>query len=178
MIFPWSLVFLFLSNCIVYLYPLILSILKWFYTRATNTCEIPHRSNTNFNSKEISVSVRNLQETKLQIWRNLLAQKPRETERTHLRYVTILHVWYFLDNITSDKKKRKKNDRTWRVTFAQKISKEGEKKKEIDKKTTRKKRINVTITLFVFFFFITIRFITSTNFTWYGKKYKDIKEKK
>lgn len=178
MIFPWSLVFLFLSNCIVYLYPIILSILKWFYTRATNTCEIPHRSNTNFNSKEISVSVRNLQETKLQIWRNLLAQKPRETERTHLRYVTILHVWYFLDNITSDKKKRKKNDRTWRVTFAQKISKKGEKKKEIDKKTTRKSVSMWRSRFLSFFFFITIRFITSTNFTWYGKKYKDIKEKK
>lgn len=138
MIFPWSLVFLFLSNCIVYLYPIILSILKWFYTRATNTCEIPHRSNTNFNSKEISVSVRNLQETKLQIWRNLLAQKPRETERTHLRYVTILHVWYFLDNITSDKKKEKKMIVLDVSRLHKKFRKRGRKKKEIDKKTTRK----------------------------------------
>lgn len=149
MISPWYFFSCF-PNCIVCLYP-ILSILKRFYTRMMNICEILHWSNTNFNSKEISVLVGNLQETKLQIWRNLLAQKPRETERTHLRHVTILHVWYFLDNITSDKKKGgKKNDRTWRVTFAQKISK---KKKEIDKKTTRKKRINVMITLFVFLFF-------------------------
>lgn len=177
MIFPWSLVFLFLSNCIVYLYPIILSILKWFYTRATNTCEIPHRSNTNFNSKEISVSVRNLQETKLQIWRNLLAQKPRETERTHLRYVTILHVWYFLDNITSDKKKEKKMIVLDVSRLHKKFRKRGRKKGNWQE-DNEEKRINVTITLFVFFFFITIRFITSTNFTWYGKKYKDIKEKK
>lgn len=158
MIFPWSLVFLFLSNCIVYLYPLILSILKWFYTRATNTCEIPHQSNTNFNSKEISVSVRNLQETKLQIWRNLLAQKPRETERTHLRYVTILHVWYFLDNITSDKKKRKKNDRTWRVTFAQKISKKGEKKRKLTRRQ-RGKAYQCDDHAFCLFFFLS-RFVS------------------
>lgn len=178
MIFPWSLVFLFLSNCIVYLYPLILSILKWFYTRATNTCEIPHRSNTNFNSKEISVSVRNLQETKLQIWRNLLAQKPRETERTHLRYVTILHVWYFLDNITSDKKKKKKKWSYLTCHVCTKNFEKGGEKKGNWQEDNEEKHINVTITLFVFFFFITIRFITSTNFTWYGKKYKDIKEKK
>ena len=103
MISPWYFFSCF-PNCIVCLYP-ILSILKRFYTRMMNICEILHWSNTNFNSKEISVLVGNLQETKLQIWRNLLAQKPRETERTHLRHVTILHVWYFLDNITSDKKK-------------------------------------------------------------------------
>lgn len=152
MIFPWSLVFLFLSNCIVYLYPLILSILKWFYTWATNTCEIPHRSNTNFNSKEISVSVRNLQETKLQIWRNLLAQKPRETERTHLRYVTILHVWYFLDNITSDKKKKKKWSYLTCHVCTKNFEKGGEKKGNWQE-DNEEKRINVTITLFVFFFF-------------------------
>lgn len=134
MIFPWLLVFLFLSNCIVYLYPIILSILKWFYTWATNTCEIPHRSNTNFNSKEISVSVRNLQETKLQIWRNLLAQKPRETERTHLRYVTILHVWYFLDNITSDKKKEKKMIVLDVSRLHKKFRKRGRKKRKLTRR--------------------------------------------
>lgn len=122
-------------------------------------CEIPHRSNTNFIPKEISVLVRNLQETKLQIRRNLLAQKPQETERTHLRCIT---VWYFLDNITLNKKKKEEeeNDRIWRVTFARKISKKGKKKKEIDKKTTRKKRINVMITFFVFFFFFLSRFVS------------------
>lgn len=161
MISPWYFFSCF-PNCIVCLYP-ILSILERFYTRTTNVCEIPHRSNTNFNPKEISVLVGNLQETKLQIWGNLLAQKPRETERTHLRHVTILHVWYFLDNITSDKKKRrKKNDRTWRVTFAQKISK---KKK---RKLTRRqwgKSVSMWWSRFLSsFFFITIRFVTSTDF--------------
>lgn len=149
MISPWYFFSCF-PNCIVCLYP-ILSILKRFYTRTTDICEIPHRSNTNFNPKEISVLVGNLQETKLQIWRNLLAQKPRETERTHLRHVTILHVWYFLDNITSDKKKGGKKMIVLDVSRLHK--KFRKKKKEIDKKTTRKKRINVMITLFVFLFF-------------------------
>lgn len=149
MISPWYFFSCF-PNCIVCLYP-ILSILKRFYTRTTDICEIPHRSNTNFNPKEISVLVENLQETKLQIWRNLLAQKPRETERTHLRHVTILHVWYFLDNITSDKKKGGKKMIVLDVSRLHK--KFRKKKKEIDKKTTRKKRINVMITLFVFLFF-------------------------
>lgn len=130
-------------------------------------CEIPHRSNTNFNPKEISVLVRNLQETKLQIRRNLLAQKPQETERTHLRCIT---VWYFLDNITLNKKKKKKKKMiVFDVSRLHgKFRKRG-KKKEIDKKTTRKKRINVMITFFVFFFFVTIRFTTSTNFTIWKK---------
>lgn len=149
MISPWYFFSCF-PNCIVCLYP-ILSILKRFYTRMMNICEILHWSNTNFNSKEISVLVGNLQETKLQIWRNLLAQKPRETERTHLRHVTILHVWYFLDNITSDKKKGGKKMIVLDVSRLHK--KFRKKKKEIDKKTTRKKRINVMITLFVFLFF-------------------------
>lgn len=149
MISPWYFFSCF-PNCIVCLYP-ILSILERFYTRTTNVCEIPHRSNTNFNPKEISVLVGNLQETKLQIWGNLLAQKPRETERTHLRHVTILHVWYFLDNITSDKKKGGKKMIVLDVSRLHK--KFRKKKKEIDKKTTRKKRINVMITLFVFLFF-------------------------
>lgn len=161
MISPWYFFSCF-PNCIVCLYP-ILSILKRFYTRMMNICEILHWSNTNFNSKEISVLVGNLQETKLQIWRNLLAQKPRETERTHLRHVTILHVWYFLDNITSDKKKRrKKNDRTWRVTFAQKISK---KKKRKLTRRQRGKSVSMWWSRFLSsFFFITIRFVTSTDF--------------
>lgn len=149
MISPWYFFSCF-PNCIVCLYP-ILSILERFYTRTTNVCEIPHRSNMNFNPKEISVLVGNLQETKLQIWRNLLAQKPRETERTHLRHVTILHVWYFLDNITSDKKKGGKKMIVLDVSRLHK--KFRKKKKEIDKKTMRKKRINVMITLFVFLFF-------------------------
>lgn len=149
MISPWYFFSCF-PNCIVCLYP-ILSILKRFYTRMMNICEILHWSNTNFNPKEISVLVGNLQETKLQIWRNLLAQKPRETERTHLRHVTILHVWYFLDNITSDKKKGGKKMIVLDVSRLHK--KFRKKKKEIDKKTTRKKRINVMITLFVFLFF-------------------------
>lgn len=149
MISPWYFFSCF-PNCIVCLYP-ILSILKRFYTRMMNICEILHWSNTNFNSKEISVLVGNLQETKLQIWRNLLAQKPRETERTHLRHVTILHVWYFLDNITSDKKKGGKKMIVLDVSRLHK--KFRKKKKEIDKKTMRKKRINVMITLFVFLFF-------------------------
>lgn len=161
MISPWYFFSCF-PNCIVCLYP-ILSILERFYTRTTNVCEIPHRSNTNFNPKETSVLVGNLQETKLQIWRNLLAQKPRETERTHLRHVTILHVWYFLDNITSDKKKRrKKNDRTWRVTFAQKISK---KKKGNWQEDNEEKAYQCDDHAFCLpFFFITIRFVTSTDF--------------
>lgn len=158
MIFPWSLVFLFLSNCIVYLYPLILSILKWFYTRATNTCEIPHRSNTNFNSKEISVSVRNLQETKLQIWRNLLAQKPRETERTHLRYVTILHVWYFLDNITSDKKKEKKMIVLDVSRLHKKFRKRGRKKRKLTRRQ-RGKSVSMWRSRFLSFFFLS-RFVS------------------
>lgn len=158
MIFPWSLVFLFLSNCIVYLYPLILSILKWFYTRATNTCEIPHRSNTNFNSKEISVSVRNLQETKLQIWRNLLAQKPRETERTHLRYVTILHVWYFLDNITSDKKKEKKMIVLDVSRLHKKFRKRGRKKRKLTRRQ-REKSVSMWRSRFLSFFFLS-RFVS------------------
>ena len=112
MISPWYFFSCF-PNCIVCLYP-ILSILKRFYTRMMNICEILHWSNTNFNSKEISVLVGNLQETKLQIWRNLLAQKPRETERTHLRHVTILHVWYFLDNIKKFQKKKRKLTRRQR----------------------------------------------------------------
>lgn len=126
MISPWYFFSCF-PNCIVCLYP-ILSILKWFYTRTTNICEIPHRSNTNFNPKEISVLVGNLQETKLQIWGNLLAQKPRETERTHLRHVTILHVWYFLDNITSDKKK--KEEKKWSYLTCHVCTKNFEKKKK------------------------------------------------
>lgn len=158
MIFPWLLVFLFLSNCIVYLYPLILSILKWFYTRATNTCEIPHRSNTNFNSKEISVSVRNLQETKLQIWRNLLAQKPRETERTHLRYVTILHVWYFLDNITSDKKKEKKMIVLDVSRLHKKFRKRGRKKRKLTRRQ-REKSVSMWRSRFLSFFFLS-RFVS------------------
>lgn len=122
-------------------------------------CEIPHRSNTNFNPKEISVLVRNLQETKLQIRRNLLAQKPQETERTHLRCIT---VWYFLDNITLNKKKKKKKKMiVFDVSRLHgKFRKRGKKKKEIGKKITRKKRINVMITFFVFFFFFLSRFVS------------------
>lgn len=161
MISPWYFFSCF-PNCIVCLYP-ILSILKRFYTRTTDICEIPHRSNTNFNPKEISVLVGNLQETKLQIWRNLLAQKPRETERTHLRHVTILHVWYFLDNITSDKKKGGKK---MIVLDVSRLHKKFRKKKKGNwQEDNEEKAYQCDDHAFCLpFFFITIRFVTSTDF--------------
>lgn len=161
MISPWYFFSCF-PNCIVCLYP-ILSILKRFYTRMMNICEILHWSNTNFNSKEISVLVGNLQETKLQIWRNLLAQKPRETERTHLRHVTILHVWYFLDNITSDKKKGGKK---MIVLDVSRLHKKFRKKKKGNwQEDNEEKAYQCDDHAFCLpFFFITIRFVTSTDF--------------
>lgn len=60
-----------------------------------------------------------------------------------------------------------------------KFRKRGKKKKKGNwQEDNEEKAYQCDDHVFCFFFFITIRFTTSMNFTWYGKKYKDIKENK